>query len=53
MDSVFPEGAWERAGAARGFEKRIAVICDDTALVADSEEKLCRLLSGFCGVCES
>ena len=25
---------------------------DDTALVADSEDKLCRLVSEFCRVCE-
>ena len=28
------------------------LLADDTALVADSEEKLCRLLSEFARVCE-
>ena len=28
------------------------LFADDTALVADSEEKLCRLVSGFGRVCE-
>ena len=34
------------------FEINQLLFTDDTALVADSEEKLCRLLSEFCRVCE-
>ena len=34
------------------FEINQLLFADDTALVADSEEKLCRLLSEFGRVCE-
>ena len=34
------------------FEKKKLLFADDTALVADSEEKLCRLVSEFGRVCE-
>ena len=34
------------------FEIKELLIADDTALVADSEENLCRLLSDFGRVCE-
>ena len=34
------------------FEINQLLFADDTALVADSEKKLCRLLSEFCRVCE-
>ena len=34
------------------FEINKLLFADDTALVADSEEKLCRLVSQFCRVCE-
>ena len=34
------------------FEKNQLLFADDTALVADSEEKLCRLMSEFGRVCE-
>ena len=34
------------------FEKNQLLFADDTALVADSEEKLCRLVSEFGRVCE-
>ena len=34
------------------FEMNQLLFVDDTALVADSEEKLCRLLSEFGRVCE-
>ena len=34
------------------FEINHLLFADDTALVADSEEKLCRLVSEFGGVCE-
>ena len=34
------------------FEINQLLFADDTALVADSEEKLCRLVSEFGGVCE-
>ena len=33
------------------FEKNHLLFADDTALVADSEEKLCRLVSEFSRVC--
>ena len=35
-----------------GFEINQLLFADDSALVADSEEKLCRLVSEFGGVCE-
>ena len=34
------------------FEINQLLFADDTALVADSEEKLCRLVSEFCRVCK-
>ena len=34
------------------FEINQLLLADDTALVADSEEKLCRLVSEFGRVCE-
>ena len=34
------------------FEKILKLFADDTALVADSEEKLCRLVNEFGRVCE-
>ena len=34
------------------FETNQLLFADDTALVADSEEKLCRLVSEFGRVCE-
>ena len=34
------------------FEINQLLLADDTALVADSEEKLCRLVSGVGRVCE-
>ena len=34
------------------FEKKQLLFADDTALVADSEEKLCKLVSEFGRVCE-
>ena len=34
------------------FEINQLLFADDTALVADSEDKLCRLVSEFGGVCE-
>ena len=34
------------------FEINQLLFADDAALVADSEEKLCRLMSEFCGVCK-
>ena len=46
-------GAWERAGAnGRRFEINQQLFDDDTALVADSDEKLCRLVSEFGSGCE-
>ena len=50
-------GSWERAGAiliANGgrFEINQLLFADVTALVADPEEKLCRLVSEFGRVCE-
>ena len=50
-------GAWERAGAALvsanggRFELNQLLCADVTALVADSEEKLCGLVSEFGRVC--
>ena len=46
-----------RAGAVKRnggrFEINQLLFADDTALVADSEEKLwCRLVSEFCTVCQ-
>ena len=35
-----------------GFEINQLLFADDTALVADSEEKLCRLVCAFGRVCE-
>ena len=40
-----------RANCGR-FEINNLLLADDTALVADSEEKLCRLVSEFGRVCE-
>ena len=34
------------------FEMNQLLFADDTTLVADTEEKLCRLVCGFCRVCE-
>ena len=34
------------------FEINQLLFADDTALLADSEEKLCRLVSEFCRVCK-
>ena len=34
------------------FEINLLLFAEDTALVADSEEKLCRLVSEFGRVCE-
>ena len=49
-------GAWERVGAASAnggrFEIHQLLFADDTALVAHSDEKLCRLVSEFGRVCE-
>ena len=50
-------GGWERVGAALSvnggrFETNQLLFADDTALVAYSEEKLCRLVSEFGRVCE-
>ena len=47
-------GKWlERLSANGGrFERNQLLFADDTALVADSEEKLCRLVSEFGRVCE-
>ena len=44
---------WEllRANGGR-FEVNQVLFADDTALVADSEEKLCRMVSEFGRVCE-
>ena len=36
----------------RMFEINQLLFADDTALVADSKEKLCSLVSEFCTVCE-
>ena len=36
-----------------GFEINQLLLADDTALVADSEEKLCRLVNEFGRICES
>ena len=48
-------GAWERAEAAEcdggRFEINQLLFADDKALVADSEEKLCSLVSEFGRVC--
>ena len=45
------KGPWERAGVAKcewwRFEINQLLFADDTALVANSEEKLCRLISEF------
>ena len=41
----------QRANCGR-FEITQMLYADDTALVADSEEKLCRLVSEFGRVCE-
>ena len=35
-----------------GFEINQLIFADDTSLVADSEERLCRLVSEFGRVCE-
>ena len=35
------------------FEKNLLLFADDTALVADLEVKLCRLVSEFGTVCET
>ena len=42
-------GKWLELPSANGgrFEKTSCYFLDDTALVADSEEKLCRLVSEF------
>ena len=44
-------GAWERAGAAESEWSQVEInqllFADDTALVDDSEEKLCRLVSEY------
>ena len=43
----------ERLSANGGrFERNQLLFADDTALVADSEEKLCRLVSEFGRVCK-
>ena len=57
MDGVFREvnvgKGLERLSANSGrFEINQLLFADDTALVADSEEKLCRLVSEFGRVCE-
>ena len=48
--------SWKKAGVAEfewwQFEINQLLFEDDTALVADSEEKLCRLVSEFGKVCE-
>ena len=47
-------GKWLELLSANGgrFEINQLLFADDTALVADSEEKLCRLVSNFGRVCE-
>ena len=40
-----------RANGGR-FEIKQLFFAEDTALVADSEERLCRLVSEFCRVCK-
>ena len=60
MDGVVREvnvrvlGKWLELLSANGgrFEINQLLFADDTALVADSEEKLCRLESEFAKVCE-
>ena len=60
MDSVVREvnvrvlGKWLELQSANGgrFEINQLLFADDTALVADSEEKLCRLVNEFARVCE-
>ena len=60
MDVVVPEvnvrvlGKGLELLSANGgrFKINQLLFADDTVLVADSEEKLCRLVSGFGGVCE-
>ena len=60
MDSVVREvnvrvlGKWPELLSAKGgrFEINQLLFEDDTALVADSEEKLCTLVSEFGRVCE-
>ena len=60
MDGVVPEvnvrvfGKWLELLSANGggFEINQLLFAEDTALVADSEEKLCRLVSEFSRVCE-
>ena len=59
MDGVVQEvnvrvlGKWLVLLSANGgrFEINQLLFADDTALVAHSEEKLCRLVSEFCRVC--
>ena len=51
------KGAWETAVTSEcinsgNFEINYLLFADYTALVADSEEKLCKLLSEFGRVCE-
>ena len=57
VDGVVREvNAWDRAGAALCewwlAEINQLLFADDTALVADSEEKMSRLVSEFGRVCE-
>ena len=60
MDGVVREvnvrvlGKWLELLSANGgrFEINKLLFADDTALVADSGEKLCRLVSEFGRVCE-
>ena len=52
--NVRPLGKWLELLSANGgrFEINQLLFADDTALPADSEEKLCRLVSQFGRVCE-
>ena len=49
---VLGKGLELRSANGGGFETNQLLFADDTALVADSEEKLCSLVSEFGRVCE-
>ena len=49
---VLGKGLELLSGNGGRFEINKLLFADDTALVADSEEKLCRLVSEFGRVCE-